>query len=365
MRNRIRSVITIMFLTVVLLCAGGITSFGTDQPVSVNAGAGEESSATVSGDVKTDKADAVTVVANGEGSDASVTVNGDVESDEGHGVVVEADKGNASAVINGDIEADEDGIDADAKNGGKVTVKVNGDVESDEDDGIDAEAKDESAVSIVVDGDVESEEESGLDLNVSGGSRIDVVVTGTIEGKEAGIVTNACTADGDGTVNVTVWKIVVNKDGSGKEFVALDQKDNINKAFEKTINYIIRIKDPDIISLPGLTKGKYGYTALEGDKVRVRLDIPDGCELEHIYWDEDKELEAYRGEDGYWYVVIPKGGGVVLSVELDDGDHDSGEGVRASSPNTGDREELVFWFSVMLAAMMLLAGMLMKRRVNQ
>lgn len=367
MSNKTRSLITILFSLVMLLCICQITVFGEDQSVSVSAGTGQEKSVTVGGDVKTDREDAVTVTAEGEGSNASVTVNGDVESDEGHGVVIEADKGEASAIINGDIEADEDGIDAKAKDGGSVTVNVNGDVESDEDDGIDAAAESGSTVSVVVDGDVKAGEESGLDLRVSGGSSIDVAVTGTIEGKEAGIVTNACTKGCDGRVSVTAWKIIVNRDSRGNGFVALDKDRNINRAFEKTIKYIIRIRNPDIISLPELTEGEFGYTALEGDKVKIRLDIPDGYELEHVYRDEDEELEAFKGDDGFWYVMIPKGGGVILSACLEKCAEDSCSyaAPRASSPNTGDREELAFWSVIMLAASVLLIRMMRNRRFNR
>ena len=365
MRNSTRSLITILFSFALLFCAGSVMAFGTDQPVDVSAGAGQEKSVTVDEDVTTEKADAVKVTAEGEGSDASATVNGDVESDEGHGVVVEADKGKASAVINGDVEADEDGIEAKAKNGGTATVKVDGDVESDEDDGVEAKADGGSSVSVVIDGDLTAEE-TGLDLSVTGGSRIDVVVTGTVEGGEAGIITNACTPGARGKVNVTAWKIVVNKDKNGKEFVALDKSGAVNRAFEKTIKYIIRIKDTDYISLPDLEKGEYGYTAYEGDEIRVRIDIPDGYELEHAYWDDDEELELIKGDDGFWYVRIPKGGGVILSVDLDDDDDDdSGEGYRASSPNTGDREELAVWSVIMMAAMAMLIAMIRNKALNR
>lgn len=366
MRKKTGSFLTVTFLLAMLFCVCSITAFGEDRGVEVIAGPGEQKSVTENTDITTNKADAVTVIANGEGSGASAVINGDVESDEGHGVVVSADKGKASAVINGDVEADEDGIDAKADNGGTVTVRVDGDVESDEDDGVDAQADNGSKISIVVDGDVKGEEEHGLDLTVSGSSAIDVAVTGKVEGDKAGIVTNACTPDCDGTVNVIAWKISVNKDGSGRPFVALDTNKAINSAFEKTIKYIIRIKDTDIISLPDLEKGEFGYTAFEGDEIRVRIDVPDGRELEHVYWDEDEELELIKGEDGFWYVRIPKGGGVVLSVDLDDDDDDdSGEGYRASSPNTGDREELAAWSAIMLAAMALLIGMIRKRTFNR
>ena len=367
MRYRTRTVAAIAFAFALLFCAGRMTAFGADQGVSVSAGAGQEESVTVDSDVNAGKTDAVTVSAEGEGSDASAVVNGDVSSDEGHGLVISADEGSASAVINGDVKADEDGVDAKADNGGTVTAEVNGDVGSNEDDGIDAAADNGSKIDITVDGDIRAKEESGMDLKVSVGSSINVAVTGTVEGKEAGIVTNACTPDCDGTVSVTAWKIVVRKDGNGKEFVALDQNRNINRKFEKTIKYIIRIRDRDkgIISLPGLTKGKHGYTALEGDKVRVRIEIPEGYELEHVYCDEGKELEAYRGDDGFWYVTVPKGGGVILSADLCRYAADSGEGYRASSPNTGDKEELAAWSAVMLTALALLIAMMRNKALNR
>lgn len=367
MKSKTRSLITILFLLAMLVCVCSITAFGDDGSVKVVAGAGEQKSVTENSGVKTDSADAVTVIANGEGSDASAVIGGDVESDKGHGLVIEADQGKATAVINGQIETEnQEGIEAKADNGGTINVKVDGDVESDGDAAIDAEAKKGSKISIVVGSEAEGKEE-GLDLKVSEGGSIDVVVKDKVEGDKAGIVTNACTPDCDGTVSVTAWKIVVRKDGEGKEFVALDQNNAINSAFEKTIKYIIRIKNPEYISLPGLEKGEYGYTAYEGDTIKVRIDIPDGYELEHAYWDDDEELELIKGDDGFWYVRIPKGGGVTLSVDLDDDDDDddSGEGYRASSPNTGDKEDLVMWSVVMLAAVVLLAGMLRKRALNR
>ena len=94
------------------------------------------------------------------------------------------------------------------------------------------------------------------------------------------------------------------------------------------------IKQPEYISLPGLEKGEFGYTAFEGD-------------------------------DGFWYVSIPKGGGVTLSVDLAKQAKASGESYRASSPNTGDREDLIMWSAIMLAAMALPAGLIRKRALSR
>ena len=203
MKSKTRSLITILFLFAMLVCVCSITAFGEDRGVEVVANQGEQKTVTESSGVKTDSADAVTVKANGEGSDASAVIGGDVESDKGHGLVIEADQGKATAVINGQIETEnQEGIEAKADNGGTINVKVDGDVESDGDASIDAEAINGSKISIVVGSEAEGKEE-GLDLKVSGGSSIDVVVKDKIEGDKAGIVTNACTPDCDGMVNVT------------------------------------------------------------------------------------------------------------------------------------------------------------------
>ena len=365
MKVKTRSLITILFAVTLLLIMGSITAFGADEGVVVSAPEGGEQSVTINSDITTETADALTVTADGEGSSAEVTVNGDIESDEGHGIVVSADGGDVSVTVDGEVEADEDALEIHADNGGNVTVSIDGELESDEDDGIDANADNGSSISVVVDGDVEAEEEVGLDLTVSGGSTIDVVVTGEVEGGDAGIVTNACTPGCDGTVNVTVWKVNVKENSAGTAFVALTDKGAVNSAFEKTINYIIRIADPDIISLPGLVKGKYGYTAHEGDVILVKLDVPDGREVEHVYADEDQELELIKGADGNYYVKVPKGGGVELSVELDDDDDDDDDfcyvAMTRTTPKTGDRQGLTLWSGIMLTAMMLLFLMLRSR----
>ena len=348
MRNNFKTCARILLYLTLILILSGVYVFADDEGVKVVATEGQEETVTVNKDVSS-KGDAVIVKAEGEGSSAEVTVNGDIESDEGHGAVVSADEGSASLSVNGDIEADEDGIDAKAYNGGSVKVDVEGDVESDEDGGIDAAASDGGSVDITVDGDVTSEEESGLDLKVSNGGSIDVAVTGTVSGKQSGIITNAETPGCDGDVTVTVWKIKVNEK-DGKKFVALDYNGKINRKFEKTINYIIKIKDPRYISLPNLKKGKFGYTAHEGDVLLVRVDVPDGYDLDHLYWDEDKELELIRGKDGNYYVEVPLGGGVILSLDLDE--EDDGPVVKAAyaGPATGDKEELMLWIAIMLTA---------------
>ena len=367
MKKHMKTMVRIMCTLTLLFAVSTVWAFAEDQAVEVKATDDQEESVKVNNDISTDTKDAVTVTADGDGSKAEAEINGDVESGEGHGVVVSADGGSASVDVKGDIKADEDGIDAKADNGGSVTVNVDGNVKSEEDGGIDAAADNGSSVEINVDGDVTSESESGLDLKVSGGAAIDVAVTGTIEGKESGIITNAGTPGCDGEVNVTAWKIKVNKDKDGKEYVALDYDKKINREFEKTINYIIKIKDPDYISLPGMKKGKYGYTAHEGEEILVKLDVPDGYNLKHVYQDEDRELEVIKGRDGNYYVKIPKGGGVILSVDIEKqrrreeevyvkaAYHDGG------SPKTGDKEELVRWIALLMTSVALMISRIKNR----
>lgn len=100
-----------------------------------------------------------------------------------------------------------------------------------------------------------------------------------------------------------------------------------DKETEKLIQYIIRIEDNsrNYIATNGTTdftagNGKTYQVAKEGEKVLVKLTIPEGKELVAAYWDQAKS-EAGRllqDAEGNYYLEVPRGGGVELSVVLKD-----------------------------------------------
>lgn len=100
---------------------------------------------------------------------------------------------------------------------------------------------------------------------------------------------------------------------------------------EKNIGYVIRTEAPEagatLMALKGdgspLDAGEilmydgdpiqvdYAY---EGDKVILRINMEDGYELDGVFSDEGKTESLLVDENGNYYVIVPRGGGVMLSV---------------------------------------------------
>ena len=124
------------------------------------------------------------------------------------------------------------------------------------------------------------------------------------------------------------------KDEKGEEHVVAEgtpgeEQKKITEAsskVEESIHYIIRVEpsQEDIIGLSG-TEKVHGYdTATEGSTVTLKVKVPDGYTLTGAYNGEGEKIALEKDADGNYYVVVPRGGGVYLSVELEkDEDHDT------------------------------------------
>ena len=56
---------------------------------------------------------------------------------------------------------------------------------------------------------------------------------------------------------------------------------------------------------------------------KLGIAVPDGYTLTGAYNGEGEKIALEKDADGNYYVVVPRGGGVYLSVELEkDEDHD-------------------------------------------
>ena len=68
------------------------------------------------------------------------------------------------------------------------------------------------------------------------------------------------------------------------------------------------------------TEGTYDYkgykVAKEDDIVILKIDLKKGYELVDAFWDEDQKATLLRDAGGNWYLAVPRGGGVLLSVKL-------------------------------------------------
>ena len=217
---------------------------------------------------------------------------------------------------------------------GQTTVKVSGDITNDKGIGMVIGARD-----------LDPEQTKGLSLshqeNLSNpdnrfwegkeGGKNEVVVEGTIKGKTYGIVVDANSTTDPGVISV--WKIEKNENGAVAATSTLDPDYKPiyteSEELEKNIQYIIKCKQPSkggSFSITdengnalGVVKGlsdTYQW-AHEDDKILVKIDLNDDYELNGVYGDEGQKLKLTKDENGNYYLVVPRGGGVFFTIDID------------------------------------------------
>ena len=263
-----------------------------------------------------------------EDSLAGVSVEGDVKVETEHNdspavFSYAVNKGEADTAIAGDVNSTGDGVNAVGHYGGTANVIVLGNVtssgtaepRSDNDyltaAGVEAYGEGSKAETIVA-GDVTMENDKGVALMLKAGEDTEASMTvgGTVKGGDIPVMIN--TRDKDfSNISLTVWKIEPNADGEVARSVDQDQK-TVERCeeFEKTINYIIRIEETSDADLSAQD------TAHEGEKVILKVNVKDGYEPVGAYNGVEEKVPLVKDANGDWYVIVPKGGGVYLSVEL-------------------------------------------------
>ena len=177
---------------------------------------------------------------------------------------------------------------------------------------------------VFVDGDAVSSEENGLVyVKPGGGDGVDkVLVTGTIEGATNGVVIYPSTA----SLDLSVWQI---KAGSGSVISGDDEV----STFAKAVSYIVKLEQQEGATLfaskadgTALDKkyadnGQDGYeVAHEGEKVILRVDVQEGYELKGAYNGRGEMVPLLKDDNGDYYTIVPRGGGVYLCVILEGGE---------------------------------------------
>lgn len=277
-------------------------------------------------------------------SSASASVGGDVtvNSDiSGTGIAASSLGNNGTSVeVKGNVnvtgESFANGIMV-SSYGGENTVSVDKDVKvntTDEESqafglSIDTKEPEEkgelnSTVKVTVKGDVESSGE-GILIQTENGDKIDVVIEGKLKTEGNAIDLHTSDDYDNNNLSITAWKI---ESGNKEALVTLnggDQATSEQKAIaekvEKSINYILKIdsKYTDNVSFTGENVKKINNldTAHADDRVAIKLDRLDGFRVKNVYTDEAKTtLEV--GDDGNYYLIVPSGGGVLVSLELEE-----------------------------------------------
>ncbi len=306
------------------------------------------------------------------GAEADATVEGDVFGGKA-GLEIINNNGITKADIDGDLTGGTNGIDAQVINGGKTTVSVDGDIAGKTQNGVYAEVSEGGSFDLTADGSISGKsagivvenghyaetditvkgnvtggtesaicannEKSDTDITVKGdvtskegfgitGTTIDgelnITVDGTVSGGKGGVYT----ADDGSGFTLTVWKIEPDEQGALAFGMNDDEAYVENKAFEQTIQYIIRLDQPTAGATLSVTdkngnalskivssENTYEY-AYEGDTILLKVDLAEGYDLLGAYNNDGKATELLKDADGNYYIVVPKGGGVSLSVEV-------------------------------------------------
>lgn len=325
---------------------------------------------TVNGNVsvgKESEKSSVSAHSQNEGASATVTVKGNVST---NSQVIEAivsavswaQNGNASVIIGGDIKgaggSESTGISA-IRYFGDVLVRANsvsGVADGCHVDAVQFMGKEPQGAAMVEIEKGITASDTGLVLRNSGENHIDVLVKDTIYGGNSGVAVYNTDSDSIKSVDVTVWKIatgengkIINENyspypdpGNGDAPVPLDGDDMIplpggddflpvpgkpgatKEEIKKQIHYIIKLEQPKAGARLSAVNGDgsalrdmHGFgTALEGDKVILRVDLDPGYKINAAYNGNGEKQELLQDANGNYYVVVPEGGGVYLSVEL-------------------------------------------------
>ena len=176
-------------------------------------------------------------------------------------------------------------------------------------------------------------------LVLKGEGEFDILITGTLKSDGTPILIDKEVNPND--VSITVWKIekssgsendkeghIVKEGIRGEDSTVTDKSNKV----EAEIKYIIRIEpsQESIICLSGVGESHDLPVANEGESVTLKIAVPDGYKLIGAYNGIGKKALLRKDEHGDYYVTVPRGGGVFLSVELekdsdDDDDDDADE----------------------------------------
>ena len=246
------------------------------------------------------------------------------------------------SVTAGDVTAVSTGISTVVQGGGATAYVKTGNVDAGE-TAVAITAFD-GAVSVEVEGDA-SADEAGILVRDDGDAEIDLLVSGEISGEKAGIVL----AEGTDPVsmNITTWSVSLNDEGHAVESISGDGYEYTEAAqqIESAIMYIIKVEQPQegatltAVDAEGeaLAQNHNYEVATESEKVILKVDVQEGFKVSGAYNGLGEKTELLVDEAGNYYVIVPKGGGVYLSVEMekdagDEGDVSGDEGKDNEDP---------------------------------
>ncbi|MBP3879291.1 MAG: InlB B-repeat-containing protein [Lachnospiraceae bacterium] len=307
---------------------GGVNVSAGGTAVGLDVRSKQDGTTTVSAGSVTAKADDATGIATGikasatRGASAQITIGGDVQ-----------------ALTNADAPGGTIGVTAD-NSSGSIEISVDGSMFS---GGAGICSTGEAGSStVLVRGDVEAGTTGAKIMNetdgaagVSAANHV-ILVENTLAGDEQGILVSRDSVQGltgvdkdgnpvdkGGALDVTVWQIVKNDRGNVAEIETADGYKAAEKV-EKAIKYIIKFEQPaegGTLSVTDKDKQNletsHGFeVARETERVLLKVDLKTGYKIIAAYNGLGEKEKLLMDSDGNYYIDVPKGGGVYLTVEL-------------------------------------------------
>ena len=181
----------------------------------------------------------------------------------------------------------------------------------------------ETTVQITVGGDV-SGTTAGISINepsYDDNTKMvaDLIVSGTLEaGTDGAVVVSPYVNDDNLDLTLTVWQIEWDKEDHAIYQQSWDDQGNMTiesneytQSLEEKINYIIKIEAGQEDIFAGTQE-----TGLANETVAVKLAVPVGYTLKGAFTDEGKTAALLQDDEGNYYVLVPKSGGIYLSASL-------------------------------------------------
>ena len=317
---------------------GDITVTGDEKATGVSS---EDASITVTGKITANGEDATGVgalsISSSDVTASDIEVNGEYVTGARLGSFTEGDdSGNTTLCVTNDIVAtatsetysSATGIDIDNRGGG-INATIKGDVKVSSDNGsaygvmATSEGMNEEIERISnvhIDGDLTSSEYGIYAGGFDSKTKLNVYVGGTINATKAAILLDGNQYTSSNT-DLTVWKINRASDGTIalKNTIVEDQKIKVRDVdFERSINYIIKTESIEgaTLSLVDAQGKVINGVAKEGDIVLVKIDLEKNYNLLAVYDGVGVKTELTRDSNGNYFMIVPRGGGVYLSLAL-------------------------------------------------
>jgi len=282
-------------------------------------------------------------------------------------------------VLDGGVDAGMLGIGSEANNGSLIEVSITGDItvheiplDPGEAYGMSLSALDGGTVKAAVDGDITAKAETGnavgiaagglggtietvvtgdvkatggdynygIEARSTDGAKTDIIVDGTVEAGESAVVLVMPETQLGDNVTLTVWELVPNENGAvvsrKEDYESTEVTEDVEA--EKAVQYIIRVRadQQNIIDTRGTEEYKGYDVAREGDAVTLLLNVPEGYRITGAYGDVDQNVQLLQDTDGNYYLVVPRGGAVELSVKMEKIGTDDGSPVLQPERTTGN-----------------------------